>query len=41
MLWSNVIGPWIFAEPPAVTEKDEKKQRKLERKLARPQFKSH
>ncbi|XP_031783750.1 transmembrane protein 208 [Nasonia vitripennis] len=40
MLWSNVISPWIFAEPPAPTEKDEKKQRKLERKMARPTYKS-
>ncbi|XP_014209681.1 transmembrane protein 208 [Copidosoma floridanum] len=41
MLWVNIISPWIFAEPPAPTEKDEKKQRKLERKMARPMYKSH
>ncbi|XP_033223898.1 transmembrane protein 208 [Belonocnema kinseyi] len=35
MLWVSVISPWIFAAPPAQTEMDEKKQRKLEKKMAR------
>lgn len=35
MLWSNIIAPWIFAAPEAPTEMDEKKQRKLEKKMAR------
>lgn len=39
MLWKNVVAPWIFAEPPVQNEKDEKKQRKLERKMARPAYK--
>lgn len=41
MLWVNIISPYIFAEPAAPTEKDEKKQRKLERKMARPAYKSY
>ena len=32
MLWSNVISPWIFAPPPEENI-DEKKQKKLERKM--------
>ncbi|XP_043465078.1 transmembrane protein 208 [Leptopilina heterotoma] len=35
MLWANIISPWIFAAPQAPTEMDEKKQKKLERKMAR------
>ena len=34
MLWSNVISPWIFAPPPEENI-DEKKQKKLERKMKR------
>ena len=34
MLWTNVISPWIFAPPPE-EEIDEKKQKKLERKMKR------
>ncbi len=32
MLWVNILSPWIFAEPPEV---DEKKQKKMERKMKR------
>ncbi|KAK2155754.1 hypothetical protein LSH36_232g02011 [Paralvinella palmiformis] len=30
MLWTNILAPWIFAEPPEV---DEKKMKKMERKM--------
>ena len=32
MLWVNILAPWIFAEAPEV---DEKKQKKMERKMKR------
>ncbi|XP_041375367.1 transmembrane protein 208-like isoform X3 [Gigantopelta aegis] len=32
MLWVNILGPWFFAEAPEV---DEKKQKKMERKMKR------
>ena len=35
MLWKNIISPWLFAPAPEETELDEKKQRKLERKMKR------
>ena len=41
MAWTNFISPWIFAEAPVPTEKDEKKQKKLERKMARTVYKNH
>jgi hypothetical protein len=34
MAWKNFISPWIFA-PPAEEEVDEKKQKKMERKMRR------
>ena len=34
LLWTNVISPWIFAPPPDENV-DEKKQKKLERKMKR------
>ena len=34
LLWTNVISPWIFAPPPEENI-DEKKQKKLERKMKR------
>ncbi len=34
MLWVNILSPWIFAEAPEV---DEKKQKKMERKMKRQQ----
>lgn len=35
MLWKNVISPWLFAPAPEETELDEKKQKKLDRKMRR------
>ena len=35
MLWTNILAPWIFAEAPEV---DEKKQKKMERKMKRADF---
>lgn len=35
MLWKQVLSPWFFAEPQEVPEMSEKKQRKLEKKMAR------
>ena len=35
MLWKNVISPWLFAPAPEEEEMDEKKQRKLDRKMRR------
>ncbi|XP_012279239.1 transmembrane protein 208 [Orussus abietinus] len=32
MLWNKILGPWFFAPPPEV---DEKKQRKMEKKMSR------
>ncbi|KAJ8042191.1 hypothetical protein HOLleu_13191 [Holothuria leucospilota] len=32
LLWTNILSPWIFAEPPEI---DEKKQRKMERRANR------
>ena len=34
MLWTNIISPWIFAPPPEENI-DEKKQKKLDRKMKR------
>lgn len=34
-LWVNILGPWFFAPPPAEEQVDEKKQRKMERKMRR------
>lgn len=33
MLWTNILAPWIFAEPPSQEEMDPKQQKKLERKM--------
>lgn len=35
MAWKSVISPWLFAPPPEEDEIDEKKQRKMERKMRR------
>ena len=35
MAWKSVISPWLFAPPPEEDEMDEKKQRKMERKMKR------
>ncbi|XP_044754261.1 transmembrane protein 208 [Coccinella septempunctata] len=37
LLWKNVLGPYFFQSPPAQPEMDEKKQKKLERKMKRMQ----
>ncbi|XP_049886303.1 transmembrane protein 208 [Pectinophora gossypiella] len=37
LLWSNILGPWFFQEAPQDTEQDEKKRKKLERKMKRYQ----
>ena len=34
MLWVNILSPWFFAEAPEV---DEKKMKKMERKMKRQQ----
>lgn len=37
VLWVNILGPWFFA--PAEEEKvDDKKQKKMERKMKRQQI---
>ncbi|XP_058790671.1 transmembrane protein 208 isoform X2 [Phymastichus coffea] len=41
MLWKNILSPWFFQEAPQMTEKDEKKQKKMERKMARVTYKNH
>ncbi|CAH1779815.1 unnamed protein product [Owenia fusiformis] len=35
LLWVNILAPWFFAEPPP--EMDDKKQKKMERKMKRRQ----
>ena len=35
MAWTNIIAPWIFAPAPEEGEVDEKKKKKLERKMKR------
>ncbi|XP_046733973.1 transmembrane protein 208 [Diprion similis] len=35
MLWTKILSPWFFAAPQDQPEIDEKKQRKMERKLAK------
>ena len=35
MAWKSIISPWLFAPAPEETELDEKKQKKLERKMRR------
>lgn len=38
LLWVNILGPWFFEPPPEVDqEREEKKQRKLDRKMRRMQ----
>jgi hypothetical protein len=34
LLWVNILSPWFFQEAPEV---DEKKQKKMDRKLKRQQ----
>ena len=35
MAWKSIIAPWLFAPAPEKEEIDEKKQRKLDRKMKR------
>ncbi len=35
MAWRSIISPWLFAPAPEQDEMDEKKQRKMERKMKR------
>lgn len=35
MLWKQILSPWFFASPQEEPEINEKKQRKLEKKMAR------
>lgn len=35
ILWKNILAPYIFQPAPVATETDEKKQKKLERKMRR------
>ncbi|CAG2053884.1 unnamed protein product [Timema podura] len=35
LLWSNILGPWFFQKQQAQPEVDEKKQRKMERRMKR------
>lgn len=37
LLWTNILGPWFFQEAPQDTEQDEKKRKKIERKMKRYQ----
>ncbi|XP_005105819.1 transmembrane protein 208 [Aplysia californica] len=37
MLWVNILGPWFFS-PPQEEQVDEKKQKKMERKMKRQQI---
>lgn len=35
ILWKNILAPYIFQPAPVSTEADEKKQKKMERKMKR------
>ncbi|OWR46338.1 transmembrane protein 208 [Danaus plexippus] len=35
LVWVNFLGPWFFQEAPQETEQDEKKRKKMERKMKR------
>ncbi|XP_072930559.1 transmembrane protein 208 [Epargyreus clarus] len=35
LVWKHILGPWFFQEVPEDTEQDEKKRKKLERKMNR------
>ena len=37
LIWTNFLGPWFFQEAPLETEQDEKKKKKIERKMKRYQ----
>ncbi|CAG4955416.1 unnamed protein product [Colias eurytheme] len=35
LLWKHVLGPWFFQEGPEDTEQDDKKRKKMERRMRR------
>ncbi|PSN35989.1 hypothetical protein C0J52_14384 [Blattella germanica] len=35
LLWVSILSPWFFQQAPPAQEVDEKKQRKLERRMKR------
>ena len=35
VLWKQILAPWFFAQPQEQSEMNEKKMRKLERKMAK------
>lgn len=35
IVWKNILAPYIFQPAPVSTEADEKKQKKMERKMRR------
>ncbi|CAH2103858.1 unnamed protein product [Euphydryas editha] len=37
LVWVNFLGPWFFEKAPEETEQDEKKRKKMERKMKRYQ----
>lgn len=37
LVWVNFLGPWFFEKAPEDTEQDEKKRKKMERKMKRYQ----
>lgn len=37
LIWTNFLGPWFFQEAPEDTEQDDKKRKKMERKMKRYQ----
>lgn len=39
LFWKQILGPWFFAQPPEQPEMSEKKQRKMEKKMARKETK--
>ncbi|XP_023938729.1 transmembrane protein 208 isoform X2 [Bicyclus anynana] len=38
LLWTNILGPWFFQSEPVEYELDEKKKRKMERKMNRHNY---
>ncbi|XP_020290555.1 transmembrane protein 208 [Pseudomyrmex gracilis] len=39
LFWKQILGPWFFAQPSEQPEISEKKQRKMEKKMARKETK--
>ncbi|XP_047524499.1 transmembrane protein 208 [Pieris napi] len=37
LIWKNLLAPWLFQEAPEDTEQDEKKRKKIERRMRRHQ----